>query len=92
MTLLGAGMDILWNKIDGGRLRSLHDLAKGHKILKENTDLSIITSLLHGKTNMYMHRWPKFEMWLSALLRNVQNIMHQSIPGEKKNKSGYQMQ
>ena len=88
----GYGYFMESHKIDGGRLRSLHDLAKGHKILKENTDLSIITSLLHGKTNMYMHRWPKFEIWLSALLRNVQNIMHESIPWEKKNKSGYQMQ
>ena len=88
----GYGYFMESHKIDGGRLCPLHDLAKGHKILKENTDLSIITSLLHGKTNMYMHRWPKFEIWLSALLRYVQNIMHQSIPWEKKNKSGYQMQ
>ena len=45
-----------------------------------NTRLSSIISLLHGKTIMYMHRWPKVEIWLSPLLHNVQNIMHQSIP------------
>lgn len=55
----GYGYFMESHKIDGGRLYPSHESAKGHKILKETI---LHLSILHGKTNIYMHRWSKFEI------------------------------